>query len=242
MAILPASDGDVVDNNGAQFYDAADPGRSSASSTLTTRTTTSSTGSGSTTRRRRPADHVPARSRTILSAYGCAFFRAVLLGHPTVGFLDGTHATARRPRQTRCTCSFKGGADPVDDHEDGNGSPSTRCRRPPRSRRADRHENPFTQTGRAVQRQLLREYHRHGRPTEGKMAPSVPRSARAGTSGANRLDPRREVYDGRSPPAGAQVSGGVKTAKASSSGWTPTASGGSPPARSARLRSRGLLQ
>ena len=57
----------------------------------------------------------------ILSAYGCAFFRAVLLGHPTLGFLDGTlrppgvltgnvHVSFKKRDQLT-----------VDDHEDDNG-------------------------------------------------------------------------------------------------------------------------
>jgi hypothetical protein len=45
--ILPAGDGDVVDNNGAQFYDQARPVLSRVSFTLITRTTISITGSGS---------------------------------------------------------------------------------------------------------------------------------------------------------------------------------------------------
>ena len=62
------------------------------------------------------ADH-----ERILSAYGCAFFRAVLLGHATGRFLDGS---VRPPGVLtgNVHVSFKkNGQLTIDDHEDGNG-------------------------------------------------------------------------------------------------------------------------
>lgn len=122
MAILPASDGDVVDNNGAQFYDAADPSPFKcqlyvhhANHNFFNREWTNDDTNGG----------LPIMARTdherILSAYGCAFFRAVLLGHNTIGFLDGT---LRPPGvlSGNIHISFKKRDQvTVDDHEDGNG-------------------------------------------------------------------------------------------------------------------------
>ena len=69
MTILPAGDGDVRDNNGAQFYDQATPARSRARSTCTTRITISTTGSGSTTTAcgRRPSP--PSRHAPSMNAF-----------------------------------------------------------------------------------------------------------------------------------------------------------------------------
>jgi hypothetical protein len=122
LAILPASDGDVVDNNGAQFYDAADPAPFKAQlyidhanhNYFNRQWLNDDTGGGLALMSRQ--DH-----EQILSAYGCAFFRRVLLGHPTEGFLDGT---LRPPgvQTTNVHLSFKRqGQVTVDDHEDGNG-------------------------------------------------------------------------------------------------------------------------
>jgi hypothetical protein len=122
MTILPASDGDVVDNNGAQFYDAADPSPFKsqlyvhhANHNFFNREWTNDDTNGGLAIMSR-FDH-----ERILSTYGCAFFRAVLLGHATVGVLDGT---VRPPGvlTTDVHLSFEQrAAVTVDDHEDGNG-------------------------------------------------------------------------------------------------------------------------
>jgi hypothetical protein len=122
MAILPASDGDVIDNNGAEFYDAADPAPfkcqlyvHSANHNFFNRQWTNDDTNGGLPIMAR-VDH-----ERILSTYGCAFFRAVLLGHNTVAFLEGT---LRPPAvQTgKVHISFKkAGQVTVDDHEDANG-------------------------------------------------------------------------------------------------------------------------
>jgi hypothetical protein len=122
MAILPASDGDVVDNNGAQFYDAADPApfkcqlyvHHANHNYFNRQWLNDDTNGGLPIMAR--SDH-----ERILSTYGCAFFRAVLLGHDTTGYLKGT---VRPPGviTSNVHLSFKKGKQlTIDDHEDGNG-------------------------------------------------------------------------------------------------------------------------
>jgi hypothetical protein len=118
MTILPAGDGDVVDNNGAQFYDQARP--SPFKSQLYVHHTNHNffnrqwlfdDGAGPPVMAR--ADH-----ERVLSTYGCAFFRNVCLGHGTTPFLSGiqrpagvasdqVHLSFEKARQTT-----------VDNHED----------------------------------------------------------------------------------------------------------------------------
>jgi hypothetical protein len=122
MTILPASDGDVVGNQGATFYDAAmpEPFKSQlyvhhANHNYFNRNWLNDDAVGGLPLMSR-ADH-----ERILSAYGCAFFRSVLLGHATLAYLDGT---LRPPAvQTgHVHLSFKrAGQTTVDDHGQGNG-------------------------------------------------------------------------------------------------------------------------
>ena len=88
LTILPAMDGDVIDNNGAEFYDQAtpDPLKSQiyvnhANHNFFNRQWTNDDTNGGLPIMARP-DH-----ERVLSAYGCAFFRNQLLGHNTSGFL-----------------------------------------------------------------------------------------------------------------------------------------------------------
>jgi hypothetical protein len=88
MTILPASDGDVIDNNGAVFYDGATPAPMkvqlyvmSACHNFFNRQWTANDNGGGLPTMPRP-DH-----ERILSAYGCALYRAFLLGHNTTGYL-----------------------------------------------------------------------------------------------------------------------------------------------------------
>ena len=89
MTILPAGDGDVVDNDGAKFYDQADPAPfktqlyvDQANHNYFNRTWLNDDSLGK----------VPLMSRydheRILSTYGCAFFRNALRGEATFGYLD----------------------------------------------------------------------------------------------------------------------------------------------------------
>jgi hypothetical protein len=122
MVILPASDGDVVDNNGATFYDAGDPTPYKsqlyvhhANHNYFNREWLNDDTNGGLPIMAR-VDH-----ERILSTYGCAFFRERLLGHNTLPLLVGTmqppgvltgnvHLSFKKRNQTT-----------IDDHEDGNG-------------------------------------------------------------------------------------------------------------------------
>lgn len=90
MTILPAADGDVIDNDGAKYYDGAQQFgfRSQvhvhhANHNYFNRQWLNDDTNGGLPLMPRP-DH-----ERVLSAYGCALYRAVLLGHNTVGFLNG---------------------------------------------------------------------------------------------------------------------------------------------------------
>lgn len=120
MTILPAGDGDVVDNNGAQFYDRATPAPYKSqlyvhytNHNFFNREWAFDDGAGPPVVSR--ADH-----ERVLTVYGCALFRSRLQGAGTVRFLDGSelpagvltanvHLSFERERQLT-----------VDNHEDGN--------------------------------------------------------------------------------------------------------------------------
>ncbi|MFI6578152.1 hypothetical protein ACIBFB_20385 [Nocardiopsis sp. NPDC050513] len=121
MTILPAADGDVVNNNGAQFYDAARPGPFKSQLYVHNM-------NHNRFNRRWPDDDPvivdPVATREeherVLEVYGSAFFRSALLGHDTGAFLDGR----QRPPGVRSDLvhpSFaRQGAITVDDHKEGN--------------------------------------------------------------------------------------------------------------------------
>lgn len=120
MTILPASDGDVDDNNGAQFYDQAEPGPyksqlyvHSTNHNFFNRQWLDDDGVTAVVSR---ADH-----ERVLDVYGTAFFRSRLLGHQTETLLEG--GTKPKGMLTDIThLSFMWAGQPtVDDHEDGNG-------------------------------------------------------------------------------------------------------------------------
>ena len=108
----PPRTGTWSTTTGAKFYDkAVRPIPSSASSTSTGRATTCSTASGSSTRAWVPPCSTRLEHERILSAYGCAFFRQVLLGQPMVKFLrvdelppatrtDAVHVSFEQPGAT----------------------------------------------------------------------------------------------------------------------------------------------
>jgi hypothetical protein len=88
MTVLPAGDGDVSSNDGAKFYDTQRP------SPFKSQLYAHNTGHNYFNREWPNNDGVPsglihsrAAHERILSAYGCAFLRAFLLGHTTTGFL-----------------------------------------------------------------------------------------------------------------------------------------------------------
>lgn len=121
MTILPAGDGDVVDNNGAQFYDQAnpDPYKSQLYVHFTNhnffnRQWLFDDGVG-------PAVVSRADHERILTTYGCAFFRNVLLGDATDRYLAGYQKPNGVLSQHVYLSFLKKGQPIVDHHEDGNG-------------------------------------------------------------------------------------------------------------------------
>jgi hypothetical protein len=121
QTILPAGDGDVSDNDGARFYDMAAP------SPFKSEPFVHFTNHNWFNRHWPGDDHdgPPVMPRIdherVLSTYGCAFFRAALLGHGTTDVLahrvrpagvmaDNVHLSFEWEAQTD-----------VDHHEDGNG-------------------------------------------------------------------------------------------------------------------------
>jgi hypothetical protein len=120
MTILPAGDGDVVDNNGAQFYDQAIPSpyRSQLYVHFTNhnffnRQWLFDDGVG-------PAVVSRADHERILTTYGCAFFRNVLLGHGTDSYLSGDQRPGGVLSQHVYLSFSKRGQVAVDHHEDAN--------------------------------------------------------------------------------------------------------------------------
>ena len=123
MTILPAGDGDVDSNNGAQFYDLAIPGKIKsqlyvhyANHNFFNRIWIKDDSL------KYPQPPVMARfnHEGILSAYGCAFFRAILLGHNTIGYLAGYQLPAMVMSQNVHLSFEQSQAVTVDNFQDGN--------------------------------------------------------------------------------------------------------------------------
>jgi hypothetical protein len=122
MTILPAGDGDVSSNDGAKFYDQAQPEPYKSQLYV-------HYGNHNFFNRQWPQDDgngPPVMSRhdheQVLSVYGCALFRNVLLGHGgTDRFLSG-RLTPASVMAANVHLSFeRKDAFTVDNHEDGNG-------------------------------------------------------------------------------------------------------------------------
>jgi hypothetical protein len=120
MTLLPAGDGDVIDNNGAQFYDQAspDPYKSQLYVHFTNhnffnRQWLFDDGAG-------PAVVSRADHERILTTYGCAFFRNALLGHATDRYLSGYEKPGGVLSQHVYLSFLKRRQTTVDHHEDGN--------------------------------------------------------------------------------------------------------------------------
>lgn len=125
MTILPAGDGDVRDNNGAQFYDQAAPGpfKSQLYVHFTNHNFFNRQWLNDDSLWTSPQPPVLARAEheRFLTTYGCAQFRATLLGHATTGYLSGTVLPAGVLTQHvyRSYATDKPFLT-VDHHEDGN--------------------------------------------------------------------------------------------------------------------------
>ena len=127
MTILPASDGDVWPNDGAIFYDRAEP--APFKSQLYVHRTNHQfynrewLDDDSTWPRAAPTAPVLSRfdHERILTAYGCAFFRAALLHHSTTHYLAGTGHPGGVAVQYVHLSFEQRDALTVDNHQDGNG-------------------------------------------------------------------------------------------------------------------------
>lgn len=117
--ILPAADGDVVDNNGAQFYDTSTP------DPFTSQVYVHATNHNFFNRRWASDDGVtPVLSRgtheRLLDVYGSALFRATLLGDGSAAYLLGTVTPVGVPTGVVHLAYRVAGALDVDHHDDGN--------------------------------------------------------------------------------------------------------------------------
>lgn len=124
MTILPAADGDVRDNNGAQFYDRATP--APFKSQLYVHYTNHNffnrqwLTDDSLWTAPQPPVSIRAEHERVLTTYGCAFFRATLLGHATTGYLS-EHVRPTGVLTQNVFCAFeRTRATTVDDFDDGN--------------------------------------------------------------------------------------------------------------------------
>ncbi|HEY4540922.1 MAG TPA: hypothetical protein VIG66_00950, partial [Noviherbaspirillum sp.] len=121
MTILPAGDGDVVDNNGAQFYDQAEPAPYKSQlyvhytcHNLFNRKWLLDEGVG-------PPRVSRGEHEAVLSTYGCAFFRSALLDHSTASYLAGFVKPWGVLSQNVYLSFMKDKQTTVDSHEEGNG-------------------------------------------------------------------------------------------------------------------------
>lgn len=124
MTLLPAGDGDVRDNNGAQFYDVAEPGP------FKSQLYVHHTNHNFFNRRwldddslwtpPQPAVSSRAEHERVLSAYGCALYRSTLLGHATDAYLAGTALPAGVATQNVARAFARDKATTVDHFDDGN--------------------------------------------------------------------------------------------------------------------------
>lgn len=124
MTILPAGDGDVSDNNGAQFYDQAipTPFKSQLYVHFTNHNFFNRQWLDDDSLWTSPQPAVITRSdhERVLTTYGCALFRATLLGQSTTGYLDGTQLPAGVLTQHIYRSYERSKTLTIDNHEDGN--------------------------------------------------------------------------------------------------------------------------
>lgn len=123
MTILPAGDGDVRDNNGAQFYDIAVPGPLKNQLYVHYKNhnffNRQWLNDDSLATPPQPPVNTRAEHERVLSTYGCAFYRATLLGHNTTGYLSGDLLPSGVMTQNVFK-AFERKALTVDNFDDGN--------------------------------------------------------------------------------------------------------------------------
>jgi len=122
LTLLPAADGDVINNDGAKYYDRCLPPSfksqlyvHNACHNYFNRQWLNNDNGGSLPTMAR-SDH-----QRVLLTYGCAFFRRTLAGHSTEGFLVGSELPPATPTSL-VHLTFKWtNATTVDDHQQNNG-------------------------------------------------------------------------------------------------------------------------
>ena len=131
LTLLPAADGDVWSNDGAKYYDRCLPPSfksqlyaHNACHNYFNREWLNNDNGGSLPTMAR-ADH-----ERILLSWGCAFFRLVLAGHGTEGFLVGTELPPAVPTSLVHLSFQWTAAMTVDDHEQGNTIATNSLNRP----------------------------------------------------------------------------------------------------------------
>lgn len=142
--ILPAADGDVVDNNGAQFYDQSEPGP------LAVQAYVHSTNHNFFNRQWLFDDGVTAvlpraTHERVLTSYGAALFRHTLLGQPTDRYLTARVRPSGVPAGVVDLAYRVKDAATVDDHDDGNGIGVNSLGRPTSANAVSADEYPFDQ-------------------------------------------------------------------------------------------------
>lgn len=127
MTILPASDGDVWPNDGAIYYDRAAP--APFKSQLFVHFTNHQfynrqwLDDDSLWPNAAPTPAVQSRYQheRVLTAYGCAFYRATLLGHATTPYLSGILLPAGVATHNVHLSFEIAKVETIDNHQDGNG-------------------------------------------------------------------------------------------------------------------------
>ncbi len=149
LTILPAADGDLKRNEGAHFYDGAEPAPfkcqlyvDGANHNYFNRQWPKDEGIG-------PGRLSRAQHEGILSAYGCALFRATLLGHDTAGYLTGRKIPAGVVTEQVHLSALLRDQEMVDDHEQGNGIEHNSLGEPTHQISLHAEEFPFLQSGAA---------------------------------------------------------------------------------------------
>jgi hypothetical protein len=131
LTLLPAADGDVWSNDGAKYYDRCLPPsfksqlyvHNACHNFFNRQWLQNDNGGTLPTMARFEHEHV-------LLSYGCAFFRRVLAGHNTLGFLVGTELPSNTPTPLVHLSFKRTKATTVDDHEQNNTIATNSLNRP----------------------------------------------------------------------------------------------------------------